>query len=109
MVTTRKIKIRTGDTVQVIRGKDRGKKGKIVRVIPVAARVVVEGVNMVKKHIRPQRGQKGQVVSVAMPVPVATVMFICPQCGRPARVGIRRSPDGDGAQRICKKCQATVE
>ena len=98
-----------GQFLCLVADKDRGKKGKIVRVIPATARVVVEGVNMVKKHIRPKQGQKGQVVSVAMPVPVPTVMFICPQCGRPARLGIRRSPAGDGAQRICKKCQAAVE
>lgn len=102
MVTKKpKLKVRKGDNVHVIRGKDRGKKGTVMRVIPVAGRVVVEGINLVKRHVRPRRtGEKGQVVSVAMAVPISTVMVICPQCGRPTRLG---------AKRVCKKCQATLE
>lgn len=102
-----KVKIRKHDTVRVLRGKDRGKSGKVLAVLPVARRVMVEGVNMVYKHVRakgPQ--QKGQRVSVAAPLPVANVQLVCPQCKKGTRVKISR--EGGVRVRSCVHCQSPI-
>lgn len=102
-----KLKVRRGDTVRVLRGRDRGKKGKILSVIPKENRVIVEGINMVHKHVRPRRtGESGQRVEAPAPITVANVQLVCPQCKQGTRVSIRR--EGDTRERICKKCQAVI-
>ncbi len=102
-----KLKIKKGDTVLVQVGKDRGKTGKVLAVFPREGRLIVEGRNIVKKHVRPRRaGEKGQRILVPAPMPVARVMLLCPSCGKATRVGIQRPADGT-RQRQCKKCQAT--
>lgn len=107
-INTTKLKIRRGDTVRVLRGKDRGKKAMVMAVLPSEGRLLVEGVNMVKKHVRPKRsGEKGQRVTVASPIPVSNVQLYCGECKRSARVGMRRSADGT-AERICRNCEATI-
>jgi|SRR3989344_2996090 len=104
---TQKAKVRTGDTVKVLLGKDRGTTAKILAVRPREERVLVEGVNMVSKHIRPRRaGEKGQRVRVAAPLPLSNVQVVCPSCRKPTRVGIKR--EGDVRQRVCKKCAAVI-
>lgn len=91
-------------------GKDRGKKGKIVRVFSnevSADRVIVEGLNLIKKHTRARKqGQKGQIIHKERPVSISSVALICKACGRPTRVGYRF--DDDQKLRICKKCGAVV-
>lgn len=102
------LKVKTGDTVLIHVGKDRGKTGKVLRVFPKEGRLLVEGRNIVKKHVRPRRaGEKGQRVEVPSPMPVARVMLICSQCQKATRVAIRRTPDGK-RERQCKKCQAIL-
>lgn len=103
-----KLRIKTGDTVRVLRGRDRGKQAKIMAVLPKEARVLVEGVNMVFRHVRPKRaGEKGQRVQVAAPVNVANVQLVCPQCKKATRVGLRRE---DGKRlRMCKQCGSIIE
>lgn len=106
-MVTRNPKIKTGDNVKVLSGKDRGKTAKITAVMLSEGRVVVEGVNMVKKHIRPKRaGEKGQRVSVAAPVHISNVQLVCPACKKAARVGIERT-DGQ-RKRVCKRCGAEI-
>lgn len=101
-------RIKSGDTVLIQVGKDRGKTGKILRVFPRAQRLIVEGRNIVKKHVRPRRaGEKGQRVEVPSAVPVARVMLVCPSCQKATRVGLRRTLEGK-RERVCKKCQATI-
>lgn len=101
------LRIKRDDTVRVLVGKDQGKTGKVLAVIPGRERVVVEGVNVVKKHVRPRKqGEKGQRVSIAAPVHVSNVQLICPQCKKPTRVGITR--ENDLRQRVCKKCHAVI-
>jgi large subunit ribosomal protein L24 len=102
-----KLRLRTGDTVRVILGKDRGKKGKVLAILPRDGRVLVEGVGMVKKHVRPKRaGEKGQRVATASPLRLSNVQLVCAQCKKSTRVGIRRQ---DGAAiRFCKKCSADI-
>ena len=102
-----KVKIKSGDTVLVQVGKDRGKTGKVLRVFPRTGRLIVEGRNIVKKHVRPRRaGEKGQRVEVPAPMPVSRVLLICPSCQKAVRVAIRRT---DGRrERFCRKCQSVI-
>jgi len=110
------MKMRKGDLVQVISGKDRGKQGRIIESLPRERRVIVENLNIVKKHQRPramrdssrmgqQQVQPGGVFDVAAPIPVSNVMVVCPVCNRATRVGyeFRDSKDGRVKVRVCKR------
>lgn len=100
-------KIKTGDTVRVLLGKDRGKQAKVMAVFPKDERVLVEGVNIVKKHVKARRsGEKGQRVEVAAPLNISNVQLVCPSCGKGSRVGIKR--EGEARERFCKKCNAVI-
>lgn len=100
--------IKKGDTVHIITGKDRGKQGRVLMVLPRERRVVVEGINRGKKHLRPtQANPQGGIIDWELPVDVSDVMLVCPSCGRPTRVGRQRRPDG-GIFRICKKCDSEI-
>jgi len=97
------MKIKKGDTVLIISGKDKGRKGKILEVSPKENRILVEGINLRKKHQRPRRtGEKGQIVELPAPIDIANVKLICPKCGKATRVGYKIS--GEKKYRICKKC-----
>lgn len=99
--------IRTGDNVKILSGKEKGKTGKVLQVLNTEDRIVVEGVNMLKKNVRPKReGEKGQVVEYNAPLHVSNIQLICPKCNKPSRIGIARSAKGD-KNRVCKKCEAT--
>jgi len=98
------MKIKKNDTVLIISGKDRGKKGKVLKAFPKENKVLVEGVNIVKKHQRPRRqGEKGQIIQLPKPIDVSNVKLICSKCGKATRVGYKIV--GDRKFRICKKCQ----
>ncbi len=98
-----KLKIKKGDLVMMLKGKDKKKRGKVLEVDPRKMKVVVEGLNLVKKHQRPRKvGQKGEIISLPRAVPISNVMLICPSCNNPARLGIRR--DKSDRFRVCKKC-----
>ena len=97
------MKIKKGHTVLVIAGKDRGKKRKILRILPKKGKVVVEGVNIVKKHQKPKKeGEKGQIVELPAPIDASNVKVICAQCNKAVRIGYRLVADRKIA--ICKKC-----
>lgn len=102
-------KLRTGDTVLVITGKDRGQKGKVRRVIPEKGRAVVEGVNKVKRHLRGRPGvrQAGIIEREAL-ISLSNLMLLCPRCNKPARVGARFLEDGRKV-RQCRACGEVVE
>ncbi len=107
------VKIRKGDTVEVISGRfeDKGKRGEVIKVLPKENRLVVQGVNLRKKHQREVQTQ-GRTMSPGMiefeaPISISNVMLICPVCHQPSRVGIQR--DGDEVQRVCKKCDAQFD
>ena len=88
----------------MLSGKDRGKNGKVLRSFPKEDKIVVEGLNLVKKHRRPKRqGQKGEVISVPRKVILSSVMLVCRHCKKPSRMGVKR--EGKKITRICKKCQ----
>ncbi|MGI6216346.1 MAG: 50S ribosomal protein L24 [Coriobacteriales bacterium] len=97
------MKIRKGDRVKVISGKDKGAESEVMRAIPSKHKVVVEKVAIAKKHQKPtQQNQQGGIMEVEMPIDVSNVMLICPKCGEPTRVGIKH--DGKKKLRVCKKC-----
>jgi large subunit ribosomal protein L24 len=99
--------IRKGDNVKVTTGKDSGKTGKVIRVLTSDNKVIVENVNMFKKHARPRKqGEKGEIVSIAHPIAASNVMVVCGNCGKPVRVGSRRTEKK--VERFCKKCNATI-
>lgn len=100
-------KIKRGDTVLIISGKDRGKHGKILDVFPKEEKIVVEGANIRKKHIRPRRaGEKGQIVEMPAPIDISNVKLICSKCGKPTRVGYKIAENKK--YRICKKCGGEI-
>jgi len=101
--------VKKGDTVIVLSGKDKDKKGKVLRVLPSEGRVLVEGVNVMKRHTKPTRlVPQGGVIEKAEPLPLARVMVVCPKCSRPTRVA--RSVAGDGEHvRLCKECGREID
>jgi large subunit ribosomal protein L24 len=99
------MKIKKGDQVEIIAGKDKGKKGKVLSALPKDLKVIVEGNNIVKKAQKAKRyGQKGQLVEVPAPIHVSSVKVICPQCSKATRIGYVRN--ADQKERVCKKCEA---
>lgn len=102
------MKIKTNDQVKIIKGKDRGKTGKVLRSLPAMGKVVVEGLNMFTKHTKAGRAGAGQKITLAMPMEVSNVVLICPGCGKTTRVGYVISASGEKS-RVCKKCQESVE
>ncbi len=103
------MKIRKNDTVLVIAGKDKGKRGKVRLALPIDEKVVVEGVNMVKRHSK-TKGQARQagIIELEAPISAARVMLICNKCDKPTRVGMRVLQDGRRA-RFCRVCQEVLE
>ncbi len=106
------MKIKTGDKVKVIKGKDAGKEGKVVQVLKNKESgryyVVVEGVNILKKHMRPRRqGDKGQVIELPAPLSISNVMVIDPKSGKPTRVGFKK--EGDEKKRVAKVSGEFIE
>ena len=101
-------KIRKNDIVQAVKGKDKGKKGKVIQVITGSSRALVEGINLAKKHKRQTRqDQKGGIVSIEMPIALANIMLVCKHCDRPTRVGFSILKDGTKT-RICKSCKEAL-
>ncbi|PIU16207.1 50S ribosomal protein L24 [bacterium (Candidatus Gribaldobacteria) CG08_land_8_20_14_0_20_39_15] len=101
------MRIKKGDNILIIRGKDRGKNGKVIRTFPKTEQLLIEGLNLKKIHKRPRReGEKGQTVEVAAPLHSALVKFICPKCNQPARLGY--ATKDNVKNRVCKKCKTEV-
>jgi large subunit ribosomal protein L24 len=102
--------IRKNDNVLVITGRDRGKRGRVLRVLPRKGRVVVEGVNFIKKHTKanPQKNIKGGIVEREAALNASNVQLVCPECGAPTRLGSRRLDDGRRV-RFCRKCKGVVD
>jgi len=97
-----KVKLRRGDTVRIIKGKDRGKSGRILRIDNERRRVIVEGANIMKKAIKPKKqNDKGGIKELEAPLSIANVMIVCKKCG-PSRIGY--TTDGEAKKRICRKC-----
>ena len=97
------MRIKKGDTVQVLSGNDKGKTGEVLEVIPKTEKVIVKGVNVRKKHVKPRKqGEEGGIISVECAIHSSKVNVVCPKCGKPARLGYKVE---DGKKvRVCKKC-----
>ena len=106
------VRIRKGDTVEVITGNDRGERGQVLRVYAKKGQVVVAGVNIVKKHQRPVRAGRGEVqpgiIEFEAPILLSKVMLVCPRCGARTRVGTAVQDDGRRV-RLCKKCNQVID
>lgn len=99
-----KVHVKTGDTVVILSGKSRGGKGKVLAVSPKEGKVIVEGQNMVTKHVKPRRvGEAGGIVQAEGALYACKVQVVCPHCGKPTRVGHKVLKDGS-KERVCKKC-----
>ena len=110
-----KVKIRRGDTVEIINGArevDKGKRGEVIKVLPSKNGVVVQGINLRKKHQRQVqtqgRSMRPGIIEFEAPVDISNVMIVCPKCDKPVRVRIERDESG-GAQRLCKKCDTLLD
>ena len=102
------LKIKKGDRVRVLTGKDRGKDGNVTRVLPDAGKVIVDGVNVAKKHQRATKAtMQGGIIDKDMPIPAANVALLCPACGKTTRVGYKFDNDGTKV-RSCKKCRGEM-
>jgi large subunit ribosomal protein L24 len=109
-----RVKIRKGDTVQVISGRaqDKGQRGEVIKVLPKEGRVVVQGVNMRKKHQRQVQSQgrtlNPGIIEFEAPIHLSNVILVCPKCGQPARIGVHRDEDGT-PHRVCKQCESEID
>jgi len=101
-------KIKREDFVYVIAGKDKGRKGKVLQVIPKKERVIVEGVNIVKRHQKPTQTTAGGIIEKPAPIHVSNVMLVCPKCGKPSRVGFAFLDDGTKVRK-CKRCGEIID
>lgn len=102
------MKIKKGDTVKILVGKDRGKTGEVERVFPDEEKVVVKGIHQMKKHVKPsQKNPQGGIIDINRKTDISDVMLVCPSCGKPTRVGYNIA--NDQKVRICKKCKQSVE
>ncbi len=102
------MKLKKGDRVRVRSGKDRGKEGEIMRVLPESGKVIVDGVNVAKRHQRATRAtMQGGIIDKDMPIQVSNVALVCPSCGKATRVGYRFDASG-GKVRICRKCEGEI-
>lgn len=99
-----KVHVKTGDTVVVLSGKDKGKKGTVLAVSPKEGKVIVEKINMVSKHVKPRRmGEPGGIIKAEGAMYASKVQLVCPRCKQPTRLGHKLYEDGKKG-RICKKC-----
>ena len=102
------LRIRRGDTVQVIKGRDIDKKGRVIKIFYGRGRALVEGIHLVKKHLRRTRqDQQGGIVSIESPISLANLMFVCKHCNRSVRIGFMVNKDGT-KDRFCRSCKEMV-
>ncbi len=108
-MATVKFHVKKDDMVKIIAGKEKGKTGKVLRVFPAKGRVVVESLNVIKRHTRPtQLNPEGGIIEKEAPMSVSNVMLVCSSCSEAARTGVRVLEDGSKA-RYCKKCNEIVD
>ena len=112
-----KPKIKKDDNVEIIAGKDSGKRGKVLRVLPDSNRVLVEKLNMIKRHTKPRPAPRrsgsqqvipGGVIEREAPLHISNVQLVCPACGKPSRVGYRWNDDGSKV-RVCRRCEKDID
>jgi len=104
---TKKLKIKKGDTVVILSGKDKGKREKVILASPSKAKVRVQNVMMIKRHTKANQKFQGGVIEKPSLIPVSKVMLVCPLCAKPTRVGIKISENGKRT-RVCKQCKGAI-
>lgn len=103
-----KVHVRSGDTVVVLSGKDKGKQGKVLQVSPKEGKVIVEGLNVVTKHVKPRRqGEQGGIVEAEAAMYASKVQLVCPKCSKPTRIAHKILDDGSKV-RVCKSCEEEI-
>ncbi|MBR6435013.1 MAG: 50S ribosomal protein L24 [Thermoguttaceae bacterium] len=103
------MRIKVNDTVEVITGKAKGKRGKVMSIDRKSGRAIVAGLNQVSKHVKPnQRNPRGGILKIEQPIQLSNLMFVCPICGKATRLGARFNDEGI-KELFCKKCKATVQ
>ena len=103
------MKLKKGDTVKILLGKDKNRKGKIQKIYTSKDKILVEGLNIYKKHVKPKgEGQKGGIVEISRPILASKTALICPACAKPTRVGYSIAKNSK-KQRICKKCKGLID
>lgn len=103
------LRVKKEDTVLVITGKERGKKGRVLSVLPSRESVIIEGVNIIKRHMKPSRKYtQGGIIEKEAPIHISNVMLLCPKCNKPTRIGNRQLESGKKV-RVCKKCQEVID
>ena len=102
------MKIKKGDTVEILSGNDKGKTGEVLETIPTTSRIVVKGINMRKKHIKPKKqGEEGGIISVECSIDSSKANVVCPKCNKGVKIAVKKE---DGKKiRVCKKCGATIK
>ena len=100
-------KLKKNDKVRVIAGKDKGMEGTIISFVPKKSSVIVEGVRMIKKHVKASSANKGGIIEKEAPIHISNVMLVCPHCNKPTRIGIKFLESGEKV-RYCKKCGETI-
>lgn len=101
-------RIKKNDTVMIMKGKDRGKSGRVMQVFPDESKAIIEGRNLVKKHVRRTRQeQQVGIIQIESPLPLSNLMPVCPKCNKPTRVGFSIQSDGSKV-RICRKCKEAL-
>jgi large subunit ribosomal protein L24 len=102
------MKIKTNDKVKILSGKDKGKTGKVIQVFPKEGKLVVEGLHVIKKHLRSKsKSEKGQVLELSAPFSASKVLLVCPKCEKAVRVGYKT--EGDKKYRVCRKCAQPID
>jgi len=101
------MKIQKGDKVEILIGKDKGRSGEVLRVFTKKQEIIVKGLNLFKKHLKPTQGQKGGIIEKERALKVSKVMLICPSCGKKVRVAYQIDKNGDKS-RICRKCKSII-
>jgi len=103
-----KVHVKTGDTVVILSGKDKGKQGKVLQVSPKERKVIVEGLNIATKHVKPRRqGEQGGIVEAEAAMYACKVQLVCPKCGKATRIGHKILEDGSKV-RVCKSCNEEI-
>lgn len=103
------MRIKTNDIIVVLRGRDRNKRGKILKSLPDEQKVVVEKLNMVKKHLKPTKAAPhGGIQEIELPIPISAVMLICPHCNKPTRIASKLSGERENV-RICRNCHEMID
>ena len=102
------LRVKKGDTVKVLSGNDKGKTGEVLEIIPKTEKIIVKGINIRKKHVKPRRqGEEGGIISVECPIHLSKVNVVCPKCGKATRIGFEM--DKENKIRVCKKCGTKIK